>query len=495
MRGFTATLARFMASRRFYWLVIGFFVFEALWIVFSANYPMAFDEDFHLGVIRIYSEQWSPFLNGQPENANQFGALAADPSYLFHYFMSFPYRFIALITDNLAAQVIFLRLINVAFIVSGVVLFGKVVRRGGASALLTNVATLLFVLVPAVVLLAGQINYDNLIILAFAWTCLLVLKIIEDLKTRTLDLRTFALFALALMLSSLIKYAFLPLALVAFLYVTFMVWRSFRGHDFAGAIKKGYGALSTRLKVGLAVLLVVSSGLFAQRYGANMISYGHPVPDCAKVIGVEACVEYGPWGRNYRFAATKGEVDPNPIAFTWVWLQGLHYRMFFMVNGPPLHINYPPSPLPSAAAIIILLSGAVALILYWRKITAGRPFVLLAILMTVVYAGFLWSFTNYSQYLQTGQPVAINGRYFIPLLLPLAVVFGVALSTVLRRWKSARVWVAVAAIILFMQGGGIFGFIMRTDESWYWPNQTVVRVNDTARTVLDPFILQGPKHY
>ena len=48
-----------------------------------------------------------------------------------------------------------------------------------------------------------------------------------------------------------------------------------------------------------------------------------------------ACMEYGPWARNYRMAARKGYVDPNPLSYTWVWLQGLHYRMFFMISGPP----------------------------------------------------------------------------------------------------------------------------------------------------------------
>src|ERR1044071_4545924 len=122
MRGFIDMLTRTMGSRRFFWVVLGFFVFESLWIGLSAVYPMAFDEEFHLGVIRIYSQQWSPFLASQPENANQFGALVTDPSYLYHYLMSFPYRLIAVITDNLMVQVILLRLFNVGMMTCSVVL-------------------------------------------------------------------------------------------------------------------------------------------------------------------------------------------------------------------------------------------------------------------------------------------------------------------------------------------------------------------------------------
>src|SRR5687768_2222343 len=89
-----------LGTRKFFWVVLGFFVFESVWIALSAIYPMAFDEEFHVSVIRIYSEQWSPFLAGQPENANRFGSLATDPSYFYHYLMSFPYRLLSVFTDS-----------------------------------------------------------------------------------------------------------------------------------------------------------------------------------------------------------------------------------------------------------------------------------------------------------------------------------------------------------------------------------------------------------
>lgn len=483
-----------MGSRRFYFGVIVFFVFEALWVAFSANYPMAFDEDFHLGVISIYSQQLSPFLAGQPEGANQFGALAADPSYLYHYLMSFPYRLVALLTDNLMVQVVFLRMINIWLITAAVILFGRVLLRAGASQLVVNGATLLFALIPSVVLLAGQINYDNLMILMLAWVCLLVLKITGDLKSRKIDLKTYGLLAAALMLSCLVKYAFLPLALVAVAYVVVLLAVAFRGHRFWTTLKKSYARLPVNLKAALLIMLVVSTGLFAQRYVVNVFRYGNPVPDCAKVINVESCVEYGPWGRNYRLAAQKGETDTNPIAYTWRWLQGMHYRMFFMINGPPKHANYPPAPLPSATAIVILIAGTLALLFYWRQTFKGRPFLVFILMMTIIYSVILWS-QNYQQFVQTGQPVAINGRYFIPLLMPMAAVFAVALGVALRPISKLRLWVVAAAIALFLQGGGVFSFILRSDASWYWPNRAIVSINESANDALSKIMFIGHRHY
>lgn len=496
MRGFTDKVASILGSRRFFYGVIIFFVFEALWVAFSAIYPMAFDEDFHLGVIRIYSQQWSPFLAGQPEGANVFGALAADPSYLYHYLMSFPYRFITLFTDNIMTQVIILRLMNVAMITFGVVLFRRLLLKTGLSMALSNTALLLFALIPAVPLLAGQINYDNLLVLLLAWICLLVFDVTQSFRDRKVDITKLGVLTIALMLTSLVKYAFLPMALAVVAYLLYLAFICFRrsGPVFKQAVTKSYIKISRGVKIALLAALVVSGGLFVQRYGVNIVTYGHPVPSCDAVIGIDACMEYGPWGRNYLYAADKPAFDSNPVAYTWVWIQSLHYRLFFMVNGPPNYINYPPVLLPSAAAVMIAIFGVLALPLYWREVFKNRPFFVFLLCMALVYAGFLWA-DHYGQYLETGRPVAINGRYLIPLLLPLAALLGRALSIAFRSWPKAKSWAAVLVIVLFIQAGGMFSFILRSDASWYWPNRAVVLVNETAQKVLAPVIFEGPKHY
>ena len=85
MKEFSKRLLKFISSPRFFVGVLVFFVFESVWIGFSAAYPQAFDENFHFGLIQVYSHHWLPFLSGQPSNANAYGAVARDPSYLYHY--------------------------------------------------------------------------------------------------------------------------------------------------------------------------------------------------------------------------------------------------------------------------------------------------------------------------------------------------------------------------------------------------------------------------
>ncbi len=143
MQRVTEAIVGVLGSRRFFYVVLAFFGLSGLWVALSAVFPMAFDEEFHLGIIRVYSGHWLPFLGGQPDGADAYGAVAADPSYLYHYVMSFPYRIIALFTDNEMVQVILLRFINVGLFGLGLVLFRKVLLRAGTSPALTHGAILL----------------------------------------------------------------------------------------------------------------------------------------------------------------------------------------------------------------------------------------------------------------------------------------------------------------------------------------------------------------
>lgn len=501
MQQITSKIIAVLGSRRFFYVVLGFFVLESLWVALSAMYPMAFDEDFHFGIIKIYGEHWLPFLIEQPPNADAYGALATDPSYLYHYVMSFPYRLFALFTDSQAAQVIFLRVLNIGLFAAGLILFRKVLLRAQASPVLAHTAIALLVLIPIVPLLAGQINYDNALMPLLAWICLLVFALTDQLRARRPSVQTLALFVIALLLVSLIKYAFLPMAVAAGVFLLIVAYRSFKGRwqRFSKALQTSYHKLATHTKTWLLVGLVVAGGLFAQRYGLNTINYGTPLPDCAAVIGVDSCMSYGPWARNYLYEAEKNDlqidVNPNPLAFTWTWLQGLHYRLFFMINGPQGgHLNYPPVPLPSATAIVIGLFGALGLLWYWRQVLLGRPYLIFLLFLSVLYVGSLWH-ENYTGFLETGEPVAINGRYLIPVLLPMAAVFGRALVVALKPWPAMKTASAAVAILLFLQAGGVFSFILRSDTDWYWPNNVVNAVNEGAQKILDPIIFQGPKQY
>jgi len=75
-------VAAWLGSRLAWRIILGLFLLEALWLVFSARYPMAFDENYHFGLIQLHARQWVPFFTAQPHNAAVYGEVVRDPSYL-----------------------------------------------------------------------------------------------------------------------------------------------------------------------------------------------------------------------------------------------------------------------------------------------------------------------------------------------------------------------------------------------------------------------------
>lgn len=493
MRTITGRLIRIVASRPFFYGLLAFFVFEALWFVFSAIYPMAFDEAYHFEVTKIYAQQWSPFLNGQPAGGDTFGALARDPSFLYHYLFSFPYRVLAWMTDNQTTQVIVLRLMNVGLVAYGIVLFRRFLLRVGLSTQLTHMCLTLFVLVPVVPMLAAHINYDNLLFLMVAWIFLLSLPVLDGLRQRKIVVPAVIGLLAAILLTSVVKYAVLPIALGIVLFIVYQAVRSFWGRwrTFWLAIKTSYTAMSTATKLMLAGGLLISSVFFIQRYGVNIYVYHTPVPECGEVLSKEHCEQFAPWARNERLAARHKVVDRSPGYYTYLWLRGMHYRLFFTVNGPTNgYANGSPLPIPSTTAKVVVLASLIVIIVFWRRAYRIAPYIGLCVSAAVVCCVVLW-WDGYSQYLYTSSPVAINGRYLIPVLLPMAAVAAVAWGVALRRHRQLRIWLAAAVVLLFLQGGGIMTFILRSDASWYWSNKTVTSINNAARRVLAPIIIEG----
>ncbi len=489
-------------SKRFFWAVIVFFIFESAWMALSAVYPQAFDEDFHFGLIKIYSHYWLPFLANQPPHANTFGAVARDPSYLYHYLMSFPYRLIALFVHGQTNQVISLRFINIGLFGSGLVLFRQVLLRARVSSSLTNICLLLFIFIPIVPQLAAHINYDNLLFPLVAWACLLSFRAIDEIRKRHPSVRTLLSLGSVCLLASLVKYAFLPIFLAVVVFLAYTAYRSYRGRlsQLWPHLRQSWEIQSRLVKIVLAAVFIISFGLFAQRDLVNLVQYRSINPNCSSVLSIKACSSYSPW--YYAYSNHLLVLNPNnkvghynPLFYVFVWLYWMWYRLFFAVNGPASSFtNYPPLPLPSAAAALIAIAGIIAFFKWRQRIFRGNPYMTFFFVVSLFYVVSLLA-EGYSQYLYTGQPINMNGRYLLPVLLLVAAIFGRAFSEVLRRSTARKALIAVVAIFLFIEGGGVLTFISRSDADWDWPNSTVVKVNNAARKISNPVLVEGSKNY
>jgi hypothetical protein len=501
MNKITDKILTIIRGRRFYIFIIIFFIFEATWIALSAIYPQAFDEQFHFGLIKIYSHSNLPFISKQPAGASIFGEVPKDPSYLYHYLMSFPYRFIALFTSRQGLQVVLLRFINIAMFTYGIILFKKLLLRTNVSEALSNLALFIFILIPIVPQLAGQINYDNMLFPLVALSCLIAFRLIDEIKKHKPSFKTSALLASVCLVTSLVKYTFLPIFFGILCFISFYIFISNRRY-----LKKmwtyfglSFKRLSTVLKVVLIAALVVSLGLFVQRDVANVIIYHSINPDCTKVISSSQCEQYSVFlanqQRHSQAVNSHIKASTNVLAYGGEWLYWMWYRMFFAINGPTSSFtNYPPLPLPSAAALIVGVVGIILVIKYRREIFNNNPYATLLLVACVVYTVALVA-EGFSIYQFTDVLEDMNGRYLIPIILLAAAIMARGFSLALSKTVHLKIILACLIGLLFLEGGGVLTYIARSDNTWYVKNSKIVTVNNDAKKLTKKIVVSGHSTY
>lgn len=495
-------IAVYFNSLNFYRLIIAVFIFESAWIALSAAYPQAFDENFHFGLIKIYSHYWLPFFSRQPKGSDPYGELIHLPSYLYEYLMSFPFRFIELFIHKQIIQVIILRFLNIAMMAYALVLFKKILLRVGSSNSMSNLLLLFFILIPIVPQLAAQVNYDNMMILLSAALILYAFKLIDQIKAKRVSLFSLVVFLGSCFLTSLVKYAFLPIFAGMALCLAIFCYQAYKHnfHQFFKQLALSWHKQKKLAKIVIILMAIVPLALFIQRDGVNLVVYQRIQPDCAKVLSVKKCMAYSPWAYNYKnhiklTNANKKVSYSNPVIYAFQWLYWMWYRLFFAVNGPKSHFkNYPPLPLPSLAVLLIVPIGLIALVKFWRKIFQANLYLLMLLVSTSIYLIALMG-QGYLTYRYTNVLENMNGRYLLPVILFAAVILAQAISRGLRKNQSRKVIVAVVMVLLFLEGGGFFTFIVRSNASWDIHNKTVIRVNDAARKVVKPLVIKGKKKF
>ncbi len=488
-------LLKILKSDYFFKIILVIFVVQALWLVFTSAYPMPFDEDFHLGMIRLYASHISPFWSKQPRGADMFGAVARDPSYLYQYLMSFPYRFITLFTNKQSEVVIFLRLINVALFTWGLYLFKKLLLKTGAELHKVNFSLLVFILIPVVPLLAAQVNYDNLLFPATALTFIIAINLTDKLFKKQIDTVLLALLTIAILITCIIKYAYLPIAFIIALYVLFEIHKNIGfNKKLLKLIKKDWLKVGTAKKLALVLGVLLSLVLFSQRYLVNIVEYHSPIPDCSKVLTFNQCREYGPWIRNYNYKLNKVDSDDGKekdiITFAADWFYGMWLRTYFTLGGPNvLYETRGPLTIPAISAIVFAVSGLVAALFYFKKIlNRYNTHHILFLLLAAAFYALALALDDYKQFVQTGQPVAINGRYIFPILLPIILILVMGLTIALRKRTLLKASIGTLAILCSIWGGGALTYIIRSNPSWYWDSRVVRNANHAVQKVLDPIV-------
>lgn len=500
MKMLSTHLHRLLSSPVCFWVILGLFILQALWLVFSAAYPMAFDEKYHFTYIQLFARQWSPLISQHPAGFDHLGVITQDTSYLYHYLMSFPYRIFAGLTSSQIAQVVFLRLLNLGLFTGGLILFRRLMRRSGLSPALTHLGLLLFTLIPIVPLLGAQINYDNLLMLLVAGMLLLSVTILRGFGGGEFPLKP----ALALLgvaaVTSVVKTASLPIivAIIGFL-VVYGGWQLRReGTTLISTLRIGWQQLSVITKLGLIALIIIGGGLFMERYGGNWLMYGAIAPECQQVLSIEQCLAFEPFARNVEYTENLDpDFQPDLHRHLSTWTGGMWLRTFYMINGdvePDRYQNFPAPPLLAFGATIILLGGIGAAIWHWRYVFR-RPETLLFLLTALFYIGIIWQQNYTGGYQEHGRVAAANGRYLLPVLPAVIILIGRGYARLLRGRLRLKTALVAAAILIFLQGGGTLSFMLRSHESWFWPHPAVHQLNHGAGELIQPLILSQDLDY
>lgn len=471
---------RILRSNKFFYITLGLFTLGVLWIALASIYPMAFDEEFHYGLIKIYATSWLPYGIQHTTDMAQYGSATADASYLFHYLMSFPYRILNAFGLSDMFIIICLRLINVGLVAAAIVVFRKALLEAKLGRLTTNVSLLFFMFIPVLSMLAAQINYDNLLLLIVALSTLLSVRITQSvLAKKGFPASPTWYLLILLVMGACVKYAFLPIAggVGIWLIVLILIAKRNYRHTFKKqflALLKSTKKLATKTK-SILIALGLASAFFALHYVTNYAQYGSPIPPCEKVFDEQACNAYGPWERNHRFARTRPSSFqpmsvPQYVADQWV--PGMARRLTFALAGKTNGFQTK-DQLPIvyygfwSVTIVGLICLAARMVKERLKVGAFTWFTLL---LCTTYAGVL-VYQLYGDYVETGVAVAINGRYLL-LLLPL---FGAVLLQSIGHFtrsipKAIPATLLVITLVLFLVGGAGAGtYIVQSESHWLWP--------------------------
>jgi hypothetical protein len=476
-------------------VILGLLIIQAIWLAFTVQFPMAFDESYHFGIIQVYAQQWLPFIITEPAGASGYGVITRYDSYMFHYLMSFPHRLFSVFVSDWASQIIFLRLINVALFAGGIVLFQRLLTRFNVSRALVHFVLLMFVLIPVVPTLAATINYDNFVFLLVPIVVGLTLTCVTSLlKNNTIPASSLVLLMSVGFIGSLSKYAFVPIFVGALLCVC-IAW--LRGRHKVKALKSivpSFKKIPLRTKIILSIFFVISTGLFLERYGGNLVVYRSFEPACTQVKSLDECLSYGPWGRNYRLAANVAAnnppLDPALLEYPGAWIGQSLYKLYFTINYDFAESD--PLPIPYTVAGIIGGIGVILSLVFWKRIWRRDKRLLVLVTVSAVYVGGLFA-VNFSEFLKYHTIVAVNGRYLILVLPFILLIIGLAYKHLFDRLlkQHARSFTAIFSIIILLlalQGGGAMTYLLRSQPIWYWQYQPLVDFNTGLKNVITPVV-------
>ncbi|HET7320852.1 MAG TPA: glycosyltransferase family 39 protein [Candidatus Saccharimonadales bacterium] len=406
---------------------------------FTKPFPLPYDENYHFGLIKLYAHHLNPFLSTQPQGADSLGAVARDPSYFYHYLLSFPLRLLQALGLNVHTQILVLRSLNIALGLGTLYVVYRLALRIGLSAKTAWLPVLALAITPVFYELSAQVNYDNLFIGLTVLTVLAVLSITDKLRAGTLPIAKLCGFTALVLLASIVKYSYLPIAFAATLFVALSAYKHIGLKRLLTQLRHGFAGISSIGKVALIVLVAVSGLLWYQRDGLNIVLYYTPHPQCQIALGVEQCAKYAPWARNYQLRQTSAQRPQDGlqvVAFTKYWFRAMVIETYSSIHAHNGVVVYSPYAEARTVAKSLIAFGALlatAFVLFSKR---ARVLWMPGIIVCAAYLAALWV-QNFSDFHHLHSPIAIQGRYLLPAM-PFVYLFATYGYTLFTRYSIAE---------------------------------------------------------
>lgn len=457
---------QFLGSNTFFIILLSWFVVQTVYMALTTDFRIPPDERWHFQFIQLYAESGLlPFLQDQT-GYYSLGDVTREAGYLYHYLLSFPYR--ALESFEIKTIVNVLRLFSVAFGAVSLLMVRKIGRIMGIPYAVTNISIFMLTGTMMFIFLFASLNYQTLLILVSLIAFYLLLKLSKEFKLITL-----LLLLVMTLLGAMIKYTFLPLALI--ITVLVLVETFLNRDKVFKKVKKEW--LSKRVVfLPIVLIVLVLGGLFIERYVLNQIVFEDFKPSCDIIHTVEQCEKYPIYARAQNYPEnTEVSNIPSPY-FVARYAEAMRDRSFRITAHKTLHTT------SLVATGTTLLAGLMLLAVIRKYQFKNSKILTYAITVSSFYLLVLLLTNYYLAYSQSGQfGIALQGRYAFPVLPIIYLAGNYYVFKLLQKKWLILLYIIMTVALLFP--AVLPHYITGTDSEWHQENMQ--GINRSLQEVLN----------
>lgn len=459
----TLSIKKYVKAHYIELAIFAWFIFQAIWIALSTKPGIPPDENFHMKLIRLYSERsFDPFLDNQ-EGYFVLGDVIRNPSILYHYLLSWPYRLLS----NFENIYIWFRFFNIALAVASLYMVKRIGETLNLSRTAINLSIFMLANTLMFVFLSASVNYDNLIILLSLASFNLLLALFKRIKPKT-----FLLLLSVILGGVLVKLAFLPLAILEvgalLIWYRKSIFSQFKS-IYTSIITKKFVTRNMALLVVFLLLIIIA----VERFGLNYAQYGKLLPACTQVHAIEECRNSAIFRRGESIKQMNLQPEFGLKQFIPKWVEAMKRKTYGIMG----HKSTGETPFIKYGVWLIAALMLIAVVTKFDKKEVPINYLLL---IGVTYVSILL-YVNFSTYMRTGlYGLALQGRYAFPVLPVLYLVGNFYVARLLTKKKLIPLY-AIFVIGVFITAG-LPSYIYLTDASWH--NDFMVEINRTIKDLM-----------